>query len=75
MSIASAKRALIRKTNTPRLSLERGVETVVIGKLYYHDSAAQPALAADGASRPRDQDFFESWSQLDCHLDLSVRRS
>jgi hypothetical protein len=36
---------------------------------------AQPALAADGASRPQDQGFFESWNQLGCHPDLSVRRS
>jgi len=38
-------------------------------------AAAEQALAADGAKRPRDHGFFESWNQLDSHLDLSVRRS
>src|SRR5262245_30365715 len=33
-------------------------------------AATQPALAADGALRPRDHSFFESWNRRDCHLDL-----
>jgi len=37
--------------------------------------AAQHAAGADAAVRPQDRSHFESWIRLDCHLDLSVRRS
>ncbi len=41
----------------------------------YQAVAAQPALAADGAWRPRDRSFFESENQLESHPDRLVRRS
>ena len=34
----------------------------------------QHGHAADGASRPQDRGFFESWYRLDLLTDLLVRR-
>jgi hypothetical protein len=38
--------------------------------LAIYRAAAQQALAADGATRPRDQGFFERWNQPSRFPDL-----